>query len=126
MILGSVNESREAIVQLAVLDKDQKYQMVKAVVDTGYTGCLILPRSLIVSMGLTCYAQQEGLLGDGSIHLFNVYESSVIWDGQVRMIEINDSEADPLIGMGLLEGYELRIEAIPGGTVTIQALFSRN
>jgi clan AA aspartic protease len=126
MILGNVNESREAIVQLAVLDKDQKYQMVKAVVDTGYTGCLILPMPLIASMGLTCYAQQEGLLGDGSIHLFNVYESCVIWDGQVRTIEINDSEADPLIGMGLLEGYELRIEAIPGGTVTIQTLFGRN
>jgi clan AA aspartic protease len=126
MILGSVNESREAIVLIAVLDKDQKYQMLKAVIDTGYTGCLILPMSLIASMGLTCYAQQEGLLGDGSIHLFNVYESSVIRDGQVRVIEINDSEADPLIGMGLLEGYELRIEAIPGGNVTIQALFSRN
>jgi clan AA aspartic protease len=126
MILGNVNDSREAIVQLAVLGENQKYQMVKAVVDTGYTGCLILPATLIASLGLICYAQQEGILGDGSIHLFNVYESSVIWDGQVRTIEINDSDAAPLIGMGLLEGYELRVEAIPGGNVTIQALFSSN
>jgi predicted aspartyl protease len=52
MILGNVNDSREAIVQLAVLGQDQKYQMVKAVVDTGYTGCLILPMAVIASMGL--------------------------------------------------------------------------
>ena len=42
--------------------------------------------------------------------------------GAVRTIEINDSDATPLIGMGLLEGYELRIEAISGETVTIQSL----
>ena len=51
-----------------------------------------------------------------------VYEASVIWDGQVRTIEINESEADPLVGMGLLEGYELKIQAVAGGSVTITAL----
>ncbi len=54
--------------------------------------------------------------------MFNVYEASVIWDGQVRTIEINESETDPLVGMGLLEGYELTIQGIAGGLVTIKAL----
>jgi predicted aspartyl protease len=66
--------------------------------------------------------QQEGFLGDGSLCMFNVYEASVIWDGQVRTIEINESETDPLVGMGLLEGYELTIQGIAGGLVTIKAL----
>ena len=59
---------------------------------------------------------------DGSLCLFNVYEASIIWDGQVRSVEVNESETDPLIGMGLLEGYELKIQGIAGGSVTITPL----
>jgi len=32
------------------------------------------------------------------------------------------SDADPLVGMGLLYGFKLQIEAIEGGRVTIEAL----
>lgn len=122
MIIGNVNTSREAIVQLVVLGENQQRQGVKAIIDTGYTGFLTLPSTLITTLGLTWYMQQEGILGDGSVCMFNVCEASVIWDGQVRTIEINDSETDPLIGMGLLEGYELKIQAVAGGLVTITAL----
>ena len=66
--------------------------------------------------------QEEGFLGDGSICMFNVFEASVIWDGQIRAIEVNDSETDPLVGMALLEGYELNVQGTPGGMVTIKAL----
>ncbi len=54
--------------------------------------------------------------------MFNVFEASVIWDGHIRPIEINESETDPLVGMGLLEGYELNIQGLAGGAVTIKAL----
>ena len=122
MIIGNVNISREAIVQLAVLGENQQRQGIRAVIDTGYTGFLTLPSAVITTLGLTWYMQQEGILGDGSLCMFNVYEASVIWDGQVRTIEINESETDPLVGMGLLEGYELKIQAVAGGSVTIAAL----
>jgi clan AA aspartic protease len=126
MILGNVNGSREAIVQIVVLGDGQQLRNLKAVIDTGYTGSLTLPPDVIADLGLLCIAQQEGVLGNGAVHLFDVYEGAVIWDGQVSTIEINESRSDPLIGMGLLEGYELRIESIAGGTVRIQALFSQN
>ncbi|KAM3108627.1 clan AA aspartic protease [Phormidesmis sp. 146-33] len=122
MMIGSVNANREAIVQLAVLGKDQQRQGIRAVIDTGYTGFLTLPSIVITTLGMTWYMQQEGVLGDGSLCMFNVYEASVIWDGQVRTIEINESETEPLVGMGLLEGYELKIQSIAGGLVTITAL----
>jgi clan AA aspartic protease len=122
MISGYVNTDREAIVQLVVLGGNKQNKGIKAVVDTGYTGFLTLPSATITTLGLTWYMQQEGILGDGSLCMFNVYEASVIWDGEVRSIEINESEADPLIGMGLLEGYELKIQGIPGGLVTITSL----
>jgi hypothetical protein len=46
----------------------------------------------------------------------------VIWDGQYRTIDINESETIPLIGMQLLRGYDLRIQAVEGGSVTIKLL----
>lgn len=66
--------------------------------------------------------QEEGILGDGSVCVFNVFEASVIWDGKVKTVEVNELEADPLVGMGLIEGYELNIQAVSGGLVTIKAL----
>ncbi len=83
MIVGNVNANREAIVQLAVRGENQQNQGIKAIVDTGYTGFLTLPSAAIATLGLPWYMQQEGILGDGSLCMFNVYEASVIWDGQV-------------------------------------------
>lgn len=121
MMIGNVNTNREAIVQLVVLGKNLQKQGIKAVIDTGYTGCLTLP-AIVTNLGLTWFMQQEGILGDGSLCMFNVYEASLIWDGHVRTVEVNESEADPLVGMSLLEGFELKIQGIAGGLVTITAL----
>lgn len=125
MIFGHVNPYREAIVQFVVIGKNQQRKSIKAIIDTGYSGSLILPSEMIEELDLICYATQEGVLGNGSVHQFNVHEASVIWDGKVQSIEINSAEAGPLVGMGLLEGYEVRIEAVTGGDVTIQSLSDR-
>lgn len=122
MMIGNVNSRREAIIQLAVLGENNQRQGIKAVIDTGYTGFLTLPSALIAKLGLAWFMQEEGTLGDGSLCMFNVFEASIIWNGQIRAIEINESEAEPLVGMGLLEGYELNIQGLAGGTVTIKAL----
>jgi clan AA aspartic protease len=122
MMTGYVNSRLEAIIQFAVLGENERLQGIKAVIDTGYTGCLTLPSATIESLGLIWYMQEEAILGDGSLYMFNVYEASVIWDGKVKIIEINESETDPLVGMGLIEGYELNIQGIVDGSVTIKAL----
>jgi clan AA aspartic protease len=122
MMMGNVNSRREAIVQFVVIGEGNQQKGVKAVIDTGYTGFLTLPSAIIMPLGLTWFMQEEGILGDGSMCMFNVFEASVIWDGQLKPIEINESETDPLVGMGLLEGYELNIQGFAGGLVTIKAL----
>jgi len=122
MMMGHVNSRREAIIQFAVLGENNQRQAIKAVIDTGYTGFLTLPSAIITTLGLTWYMQEEGILGDGSLCVFNVFEASVIWDGQIKSIEVNESETDPLVGMGLLEGYELNIQGFAGGLVTIKPL----
>ncbi len=122
MMMGSVNSRREAVIQFVVLGENHQRQAIKAVIDTGYAGFLTLPSAIISKLGLTWYMQEEGILGDGSLFMFNVFEATVIWDGQIKSIEINESETDPLVGMGLLEGYELNIQGFAGGLVTIKPL----
>jgi clan AA aspartic protease len=119
MILGSVNANREAIIQIAVLNDNKQSKAIKAVIDTGYTGDLMLPRAIVDELGLTLRGIQDAILGDGSIKIFEMYAGYVIWDGQVRRVEVNASETECLIGMGLLEDYKLEIEGRPGGVVKI-------
>jgi predicted aspartyl protease len=55
MITGNVNTNREALITLTVLGKNQQFQKIIAVVDTGYTGFLTLPSSVIKTLELTWY-----------------------------------------------------------------------
>ena len=121
MMYGSVNQSCEAILPV-VVKNDAKTQLVDAVIDTGFSGFLTLPSSIIAVLDLTWKGRDIATLGDGSYCIFDVYIARVIWDGQYRTIDINKSETVPLIGMGLLRGYDLRIQAIEGGSVTIELL----
>ena len=97
MMMGNVNSRREAIIQFVLLGENNQRQAIKAVIDTGYTGFLTLPAAVITMAGLTWYMQEEGILGNGSLCLFNVFEATVIWDGQLKSIEVNESETDPLV-----------------------------
>ncbi len=99
-------------------------QTIDAVIDTGFTGFLTLPFSLLINLNLSAYRREQGILGDGSTCIFDVYRGFVIWDGELQQIDINESETSPLVGMSLLYGYRIQLDAIEGGTVTIQSLKS--
>jgi clan AA aspartic protease len=121
MMQGRVNQSCEATLAIAVRNNETA-QMVDAVIDTGFSGFLTLPSDMIVTLGFSWEGRDVATLGDGTFCTFEVYIGLVIWDGQYREIYINESETVPLIGMQLLRGYDLRIQAIEGGLVTIEAL----
>lgn len=48
--------------------------------------------------------------------------ATVDWNGQSRRVEVEAAEAQPLLGMALLQGSELRIQVVPGGSVSIAVL----
>jgi clan AA aspartic protease len=121
MMQGIVNQSCEATLPI-VIKNNATTQRVDTVVDTGFSGFLTLPFDIISALELTWEGRDIATLGDGTSCTFEVYTAIVIWDGQYREIYVNESETVPLIGMRLLRGYDLRIQAIEGGMVTIQAL----
>ena len=122
MMQGVVNPNCEATIPLVVSNENHQTQLIDAVIDTGYTGFLSLPREIIVLLNLPWTGIDRGTLGDGSEATFEVYAAQVIWDGAYRNVPINEAETDPLIGMSLLYGYDLQIQAIEGGRVTIKTL----
>ncbi|MCU0565197.1 MAG: clan AA aspartic protease [Oculatellaceae cyanobacterium Prado106] len=121
MMQGRVNQRCEAMLSIAVRNNETT-RMVDAVIDTGFSGFLTLPSDMIATLGLSWEGRDVATLGDGTFCTFEVYIGLVIWDGQYREIYINESETVPLIGMQLLRGYDLRIQAIEEGLVTIDAL----
>jgi clan AA aspartic protease len=122
MIFGVVNENCEAIIKVAVGRIGSPKIAVDAVIDTGFTSFLSLPLSIITDLGLPWHYRDFGTLGDGSEVVFELYKASVIWDGQNQMIDVVASDAEPLVGMGLLYGYDLCIRAVEGGSVTIKPI----
>jgi clan AA aspartic protease len=122
MMQGVVNLNCEATIPLVVSNENRQTQLIDAVIDTGYTGFLSLPHEIIVLLNLPWTGIDRGTLGDGSEATFEVYAAKVIWDGEYRNVPVNEAETDPLIGMSLLYGYDLQIQAVEGGRVTIKAL----
>jgi clan AA aspartic protease len=106
---------------LAVRGPSGGSRIIEAVIDTGFSGFLTLPSSIIVPLGLIWRGEAQAILGDGRRHQFDVYSATVEWDGRERHVEVDVAETSPLVGMGLLAGHDLCIEAVAGGKVSIGA-----
>ena len=102
MITGIVNANREAIIRLLVRGAQGQEQEVEAIIDTGFTGFLSLPSPLIASLDLTWRGYAQAVLADGSLHRFEVYAATVVWDGGARTVEADAADIEPLAGMGLI------------------------
>ena len=123
MIVGVFND-REARVALVVRGPGDEEQGVAAVIDTGFSGYLTLPSAVVEALDLEQLGQGEALVGDGTIQVFDLYEAILIWDDDEVVVEVATAETEPLMGMSLIYGHDLRIEAIEGGAVTIEKLIS--
>ena len=124
MISGAV-KADEARIRLTAQGRKDRTQEVEAVIDSGYTGALTLPPALRMLLGLRWQSTQRATLADGSTCVFQVYVGKVVWDGKVRQVLVDEADADPLIGMRLLRGHELKMHVRYRGKVTIKRLRRR-
>jgi clan AA aspartic protease len=124
MIRGTVR-SLEVRIKLNIRGPRARQRQIEAVIDTGFTVGLTLPRTLIAALKLRWHSFERGTLVDGSESLFDLYEATITWDRTAKRILVAESETDPLVGMALLDGYELNMRIREGGTVTIRRLNPR-
>ena len=121
MIQGMVNDAYEAVVDLSLQGPAGRAQDIEAVVDTGYSGFLTLPTTLVTELGLPfAYIGRAFLANDDEVS-FDVHDVTVLWDGQPRHIKADATGSTPLVGMLLLDRHSLNIEVESGGRVVIQA-----
>ncbi len=120
MITGIVNAEFEPIIpHFSVCDSDGKIYTQDAIVDTGFNGWLSLPPDLITQLNLTWKRRGRAILGDGSECIFDVYEAVVVWDGALVTILVDEADSEPLVGMSLMEGYQLMMQVFEGGQVEL-------
>jgi predicted aspartyl protease len=86
-------------IPMVVRGADGEEHQISAVIDTRFTGYLTLPSATVTVLGLEWLNLEDALLGDGSIHSFDAYRATVIWDADAREVEVNLTETGPLIGL---------------------------
>ena len=74
----------------------------------------------MAQLNLIWKRQGRAILGDGSECVFNVYEVIVVWDGTLLIIPVNEANSEPLVGMSLMEGYQLTVQVFEGGHVELR------
>lgn len=114
MIVGVVNAQREATIRISIRAADGREPFIDAILDTGFNGSLTLPPT-IATLGLPWHTRALVILANGSEDLCDIYSAVVRWDGKPRNILVEAADTDPLVGMALLAGHDLRIQVVEGG-----------
>jgi len=122
MITGIVTVDREAVINLTGRDPNGQEQKIEVVIDTGFNGSLTLPPALITALGLPWRRRGRALLADGNDSVFDIYEATVLWDGALRRVSVDEVDVMPLVGISPLYGYELTVQIVEGGSVLLKPL----
>ena len=122
MQYGIVNDAMEATVTLNVMADNEESIPITFVIDTGATGDASLPQSIIDSLDFPLAEDADNIvitLADGMTGPSRLYLARILWHDRLREIEVVNLEGAPLVGMALLYGSNLNVDAVPGGLVTI-------
>jgi clan AA aspartic protease len=109
---GTVDNAGRALLQIRLKPSaDGTEAELKAWIDTGFTGELVLPRDRVVALGLPLGAAVKAILADGSEIQLETHTCLVQWFGEWKRIEVvaNDGQF-PLLGIGLLRDRQLQID----------------
>ncbi len=122
-MVGTVTADYEAVLAVTVTNlSDNREARVEAVVDTGFTGHLTLRPETVERLALPVIGSTESVLADGSTVIEDFCFARVVWHEERRPVRVLVTDAVPLLGMSLLRGSELRVEARPGGEVAVRPL----
>ena len=126
MIRGQVIPARddgtglEPRIPLNILGSDGAFRSLNAVVDTGFTGMLTLPESVVSDLGLRYLDDQEITLADGRRQSRPILRAELLWHGQPIDVLAYMMGDQPMIGTALLSPCRLTIDLWHGGAVIIE------
>ena len=121
MMVGKIKANREAVIELEVIGLAQRAK-IEVILDTGFTGYLMLPSDLINHLRLQLIGSRNVILGDGTTVTLDLYRAKVLWHDVERIVYVLQADAELLAGMSLLHGSRLTLDVVTNGNVTIEAL----
>lgn len=88
----------------------QGAQILRSLIDTGFTGALAVPTNIARELGLRVRAVENIQYGDGSIKPTpTALAIAVLADGTKKVVNVLITEGSPAIGVQFLKGYELKM-----------------
>ena len=122
MIRGKVNENQQALINVDVMDGEGRPKSLEVILDREFTGCLMLPPESIRQLGLLSVGQRTFELANGDLFEFEANLAVVSWHGRLSDVLVLNSDSVPLLGMTLLWGSRVTMDALDDGEVTIEEL----
>ena len=122
MIKGRVDGNQQALVTIDIIDGEGSIQSIEAILDTGFTGYLTLPTDSIQRLGIRSVGQRTFELANGQLFEFEAFLAAVTWHGRLRDVLVLKTDSAPLLGMTLLWGSRVTIDAFIDGEVKIEEL----
>ena len=121
MVSGRV-ENRGLFVSVTVLDRQRFERSLRLRLDTGFDGDLTLPRDVIRRFGFAYRGNRIMILADGSFVETESYAARVLWRSREIEALVFQSESEYLLGMSLLWGQRITIDAVEGGHITVEEI----
>jgi clan AA aspartic protease len=120
-MIGQVSpDGREAIVAVRVMPERGAASVdVYTVVDTGFTGELVLSSETLMLLSSPPQGVVDVELADGTVTQLSWHVAQVLWHGRARRVLAYETEGASLIGMALLGNSHLTIDVVPDGQVLI-------
>ena len=122
MVSGRVDADLQIWVPIELVDICGTSHSTEAVLDTGFDGSLSLPRELINRLGWEPELPVVVMMANGERTAWDTWDGVVIWHTRVRDVLVFEVEQHPLLGMELVSGSQLTIQARNGGQVLIEEL----
>ena len=119
-MIGYINEYLEAIIKVTIFNSVGEAITIDAMVDTGYSGFLALPRNTINELGLSWTGTTEGILADDTEISINVFRGVIVLQDMRAHIDVEEAGRLPLIGMSLLYGQDFEMRVLSGNPVYVR------
>ena len=110
MIKGEIGDSGSPLIKTKIIGSRAEIA-IDGLLDTGFDGCLCLPITTAVSLGLELIDLRRSELADGTILEDEpVFIGKMEWDGCIIDVDIVLTKStDTLLGTALLRGMDVRL-----------------
>ena len=110
----------EAWLSVSVEYANEGLRRCDVIVDTGFTGWLMLPEPLIRELGLMKMGSRPATMASGEVEELDYYFTRMMWHERPVWVAVFQSIDQPLLGMELLRGNWITMAAWDGGDLIIE------